>query len=190
MVDLENECCAETVDSQTGIRYADIPGYPHHRAGSDGSIVSYLTGEPCTLSHRYRGTSTLYVRMRAAGGYRRDVSVPGLVLGAFVGPRPLGTVACHINGDHRDNRLENLKWGRNPTARAIRWLDQPAYKDQRRKLTADDVRSIRRMNAEGATQTRIATLYGVSQPAIHFILVGRTWRHVEDESPTSPESLA
>ena len=34
-----------------------------------------------------------------------------LVLEAFVGPRPEGMVARHLNGDPGDNRLENLAWG-------------------------------------------------------------------------------
>lgn len=33
-----------------------------------------------------------------------------LVLEAFVGQRPAGMVCCHNNGNHTDNRLENLRW--------------------------------------------------------------------------------
>lgn len=33
-----------------------------------------------------------------------------LVLTAFSGPRPLGTEACHGNGNAADNRVENLRW--------------------------------------------------------------------------------
>lgn len=34
-----------------------------------------------------------------------------LVLETFAGLRPRDHVACHRNGDHRDNRLANLYWG-------------------------------------------------------------------------------
>ena len=34
-----------------------------------------------------------------------------LVLEAFVGPRPEGMEACHINGIRNDARLSNLRWG-------------------------------------------------------------------------------
>jgi hypothetical protein len=33
-----------------------------------------------------------------------------LVLDAFVGPKPEGMVSCHANGDHLDNRIENLRY--------------------------------------------------------------------------------
>ena len=36
--------------------------------------------------------------------------VAELVLTAFIGPKPPGAVARHLNGDKTDNRLENLSW--------------------------------------------------------------------------------
>ena len=43
---------------------------------------------------------------------RRQTSktVHKLVLEAFVGQAPPGLEACHNNGNHEDNRLENLRW--------------------------------------------------------------------------------
>lgn len=34
-----------------------------------------------------------------------------LILMTFVGPKPIGTQACHIDDVRRNNTLENLKWG-------------------------------------------------------------------------------
>jgi hypothetical protein len=49
------------------------------------------------------------------------------------------------------------------------------------KLTADDIREIRRLAAEGVSQPVIARRFGVSQGGtISPILLGRTWRHVPD----------
>lgn len=44
-------------------------------------------------------------------GRKRTFAVHALVLMAFVSPRPVGQECCHANGDPRDNRLENLRWG-------------------------------------------------------------------------------
>jgi len=33
-----------------------------------------------------------------------------LVLEAFIGPAPKGTICCHNDGDPTNNRLENLRW--------------------------------------------------------------------------------
>lgn len=47
------------------------------------------------------------------------------------------------------------------------------------KLTAEDVKAIRRLYANGATKTELAKLYKVDDSNIHAIVIRRTWRHVE-----------
>jgi hypothetical protein len=42
-------------------------------------------------------------------GYNRQVA--RLVLAAFVGACPPGMECRHLNGNHTDNRIENLAWG-------------------------------------------------------------------------------
>jgi hypothetical protein len=46
------------------------------------------------------------------------------------------------------------------------------------KLTADAVRQIRTLRADGASQQGIADRFGVHQTAISSVLSGRTWGHV------------
>ena len=41
---------------------------------------------------------------------RRQAKVHRLVLEAFVGPAPDGTICCHWNDIKADNRLANLRW--------------------------------------------------------------------------------
>lgn len=41
---------------------------------------------------------------------RRTAYVHGLVLQAFVGPRPEGLEACHQDGDKTNNAIGNLRW--------------------------------------------------------------------------------
>jgi hypothetical protein len=43
-------------------------------------------------------------------GYQSPQYIHLLVLGAFVGPRPDGTEACHNNCNPCDNRHVNLRW--------------------------------------------------------------------------------
>lgn len=43
-------------------------------------------------------------------GRRHWKRVHTLVLEAFIGPRPDGAVACHNDGDHTNNRVDNLRW--------------------------------------------------------------------------------
>lgn len=43
-------------------------------------------------------------------GAARTKYVHHLVAAAFVGPRPAGMDVCHNNGQHQDNRAENLRY--------------------------------------------------------------------------------
>lgn len=42
--------------------------------------------------------------------HKTNKPVHGLVLEAFIGPRPSGMQCCHGNGVRNDNRLTNLRW--------------------------------------------------------------------------------
>lgn len=46
------------------------------------------------------------------------------------------------------------------------------------KITADDVREIRWMAAQGVPQTQLALSYGVGTSTVHSIIHRQTWRHV------------
>ena len=82
------------------------------RVRSLDRIVSRNGGQALSQGRILRATNS--------GGYglirlnvnkvERPVKVHVLVLESFVGPRPAGMCACHINGNSQDNRLENLRW--------------------------------------------------------------------------------
>lgn len=103
----------------------------------------------------------------------RVVPVHALACEVWHGPRPPGTEAghggCHTracwNGAH------------------VSWLTRAENRRDRRrdgtagKLTPGDVDAIRRRYAAGGiTQQRLAEQYGVTQPNIHAIVNGRSWR--------------
>lgn len=46
------------------------------------------------------------------------------------------------------------------------------------KLTEQAVREIRQRSSEGESQRSLARTFGVSQPAIHQLITGRTWKHI------------
>ncbi len=61
------------------------------------------------------------------------VKVDHLVLEAFWGPRPHGSICHHLNGDLRDNRLQNLVWLDPRQVSPIpneRWLPIPDWEER------------------------------------------------------------
>lgn len=67
-----------------------------------------LTGK--VLGQYPNNKGRLMVTLCGENGARRRALVHHLVLEAFEGPRPEGQEGCHDNGNHTDNRRENLRW--------------------------------------------------------------------------------
>jgi hypothetical protein len=102
-----------------------------------------------------------------------------LVLEACVGPCPPGMEGTHINGDRRDNRLDNLRWAthaeniqdKDRHGTTVRGSGMPNA-----KLTESDVVTIR---ASSETHQVLADRYGVSRPGISRIRSRAIWKHVQ-----------
>ncbi|AGS82245.1 HNH endonuclease [Mycobacterium phage Bobi] len=99
-----------------------VPGYEGHYEVSDLGRVRSLT-RPVSNGRGglRRVTGRVFARKLNRYGYpcvclrknglRKDFTVHCLVLAAFVGPRPKGMVARHLNADRSDARLSNLCYG-------------------------------------------------------------------------------
>ena len=118
--------------------------------------------------------------------YRGDIakrhSVHALVMAAFVGPPPPGTEICHNNGDPADNRLANLRYdtrSANHRDKRQHGTARAGEANPRARLTADDVRAIRALYADGRmNQSQLAATYATPQSNVSSIVLRRTWRHV------------
>lgn len=69
---------------------------------------------------------------------------------------------------------------------------QPTYEERARgervstaKLTAEDIPVIRSRARNGELHREIALDYGVSRPAISYVVRGETWAHIPDLMPTA-----
>ncbi len=90
----------------------------------------------------------------------------------------------HKNGNKHDNRVHNLEYVtcreniRHCWQTGLHGSDHCKGESNRQaKLTAEDVRVIRRLHPE-LTLGQLATLYGVSRANISSIVLRKTWRHV------------
>ena len=128
-----------------------------------------------------------YLQVSLSKDHRKVVrKVHGLVLEAFVGSRPQGMECRHLNGDQRDNRLENLAWGthKENTADTISHGNfnfhpfpvMRGEKHPRAKLTSDQVRQIRKLYETGKYgQWRLAGLFSVSRSVIQKVVTNETY---------------
>lgn len=92
--------------------WAPIPGMEgRFEVSNKGDVRSLRNRRNRVLTVSDKGYHTLKLPRLSAGRTWKTYKVHILVLEAFVGPRPEGFVARHLNDDKTDNRVENLKWG-------------------------------------------------------------------------------
>jgi hypothetical protein len=77
-----------------------------------------------------------------------------------------------VPGTHEDNMRDMVERGRSA------WHDTPSTSTPRAKLTADDVRSIRKQSAEGVTRDALAKQFNVSIQTIKAVRSGRHYKDV------------
>lgn len=145
-----------------------FPGYEVSDLGRVRSARKILRSG--TMSEGYQ-----LVSLRRDGkGHSRLVH--HVVLEAFVGPRPVGMQARHVNEREKgNNRLDNLAWGtpRENEADKIRHgTSQHGERNHRAKLTNEQADTIRASSDSGVS---LAAKYGVSEPVVSAIRHGRKY---------------
>lgn len=105
-----------------------------------------------------------------------------LVCEAFHGPPPFpGAMACHLDGDARNNRADNLRW----QTQSQNMLDKHRHGTfWQAKLSPDAVRAIRAAPKAPGMRLALAARFGVSVESIaHVRRFPRTvWIGIEPES--------
>jgi hypothetical protein len=175
------------------IEWRAVPDFPGYEVSNAGDVRSVTRAVP-----HQNVTKTIFgknkvPRPQRNGGHlrlslfhertRKDVFVHRLVMAAFVGPLPAGEIVRHINGNPRDNRIENLTYGDalENAADAIKHGAQVrGERSNKSNLTDRKVREIRCFARDPRiTQKSLAEMYGVTPANITCIVLRQTWGHVE-----------
>jgi hypothetical protein len=105
-------------------------------------------------------------------------TVHRLVLETFRGPKQPGQECRHLDGNIRNNSLDNLRWGTAAENMADKiahgtWVRGSRVGNSR--LTEDQVRQIKARLAQKEPHASIALEYGVKTVTISAISSGRNW---------------
>lgn len=157
--------------------WRDIPGHEgRYQASSLGRVRSVKSGRILRL-----GVTPQGYRKVSLGAACRDQRVHRLVLAAFVGSPLPCEEACHSDGNRANNHLSNLRWDTRAGNHADKVKHGTTARGERNhlaKLTADDVREIRRRLAGGDLGYEIARDFNVTAANISSIRKNKTWSHI------------
>lgn len=123
-----------------------------------------------------------YIRVSLSIGEKRAYKsryVHQLVLEAFVGPRPPGYQAAHLDGDATNNHLDNLTWAtpaENCCHRYIHGRSAAGERNPHTRLTFAVVRELRARKRDGVANKDLAIQFGLSRSAVSHIVCRRTWK--------------
>ena len=172
-----------------------VPGYEGMFATACGRVFSNKSGHL-----KEKAQVDFKGGYKAVGFYDRSTKKDRLLLVhravclAFYGvPKPHQTDVRHLDGDPKNNLLENLRWG-TKTENALdtvrhgrnrskthpeerfRGVDHP-----RRKLDESQVMEIKALRNSGLSQASIANKFNIHQGTVSKIQLGVTWAHMPKE---------
>lgn len=100
-----------------------------------------------------------------------------LIYMTFIGKIPKHLYVCHIDGNNKNNSIDNLKLGTPKensqdmiTHKTVLW----GQKSPNAKLTEDDVKYIRK-NPDKLSRNQMAKKFLVSKRTIQFVITRRNW---------------
>lgn len=169
-----------------------VDGFPGYEVSSFGRVRSWLSRNiykkrndvPLMLKCRYVEKRGGYPQLdlKRSGKYNR-LFVHRLVLDAFVGRRPKGHECRHLDGNPKNNNLNNLKWGTSQEnsddlEKHGGHMNRGENNGQS-KLTNKEVRHIRfLLKNSNLSQVKIGKIYGVNGSLICNISQRKYWRHI------------
>jgi hypothetical protein len=138
-----------------------IDGFDDYSISDHGRVYSHKAGK--VLSPQKAPKGYLRVELWKDGVVHRR-TVHGLVARHWLDTEP-GETVNHKDFNKRNNHWENLEWETRVENSKHSWRE--GNHDHLRRV---DLAVMRTMRAAGATQREIGALFGVSQPAIHYLL--------------------
>ena len=175
------------------VEFRVVTDFPNYRVGNDGSVWGRHDrgGNPlpdgewrrlkpiCAGQYLYH-----YVQLTRQDQYQKVVKreyVHALVLRLFVGPRPFGMEARHLDGDRYNNRHDNLCWGtaKENSADKIRHGSSGIGEENAMAtITNSQAIEVAKLRLSGMSIGEASCLSGFPKHQISKIWRGETWSKV------------
>lgn len=121
-----------------------------------------------------------YIGLRSPTKKQKLFSVHTLVLETFYKKRPKKKQCAHIDGNQKNNRLENLCWvtpKQNADHKRMHGTQVMGEKHPMVKLKMEDILNIIGMNLAGFDRKEISQKYKISEGHYYRIIRGDTWKN-------------
>ena len=188
---------SDTLQAVRGIEFPSVPGIEFRYLDEAKRYSVACDGSVWTRSRFKSTVNAIWRRLKPSlnghgylvvvvpfCGRRRTVAVHRLVAHCFVGARPDGKETRHIDGNKLNNAASNLTYGTKSenTFDAMRHgkhsnLRVGGEGNPKAKLTAIDVREIRRLASSGNSPAEIFRTgrFPVGRSAIQRVVNGSSW---------------
>ena len=162
-------------ESEVQYKSLDYLGFPNYCVGDDGSVWREL--KP------FKNNKTGHLSVKLSRGNKQKAhQIHVLVLLSFVGPKLDGQLCRHLDGNPKNNKLENLCWGTPKENRMDMIRHGTVYCGERHhyaKLTAVEVIEIRRLYTTGGfSLNQLADRFVVDFTTIWQIVKRKTWKRI------------
>lgn len=160
--------------------YIEIKDFPRYYIHDDGEVWSgkYKRRLSHGITYGYHHVTLCKNNKK----YTRRIHT--LVLEHFIGKKPCGFEARHLDGNKDNNKLSNLRWGtkKENGEDKVEHGRSKINKGESHgisKLTEQDVRMIIYMYKTGDfTQREIAEIYKIHQVHVSRIIMKKRWKHI------------
>ncbi len=173
----------DNIEDLPGEIWADIAGYDGmYQISTKGRVKSFKRGKAILIKQKLNEDGYLHVCL-SKGCHHKCFSVNRLVAMAFI-PNPENKPEVdHIDNNHTNNCVENLRWAtRGENAKYA--VESGAYRfgdnHPRAKLTTAQAKEIMEIYIPRSKEYGIKALakkYGVSRATIENVIYGGAWRH-------------
>lgn len=160
--------------------WRQIPNFPAYHVSNYGEVFSFISMKQLEFREVPKDKHlivNLYKNKRSS-----SYLVHRLVLETFIGLAPINTEASHLDGNPKNNRLDNLIWEtrkENHARKVAHGTHRQGEKINFTKLNEQQVKQIRELGKRGIQHVDIAPLFNISPNQVGKICHLEAWKHVK-----------